>query len=692
MMHTRAPAISPRMRRKRRTAVRRACAIFLLAHFLTTPGHGQEVPPAEPPPKELAELTLEELIQLKVGMVYAASGYWQDVARAPSHVSILTGEEIKLHGHRNLAEALRSVPGLSVLYDRNYSYLTLGGFNRGDYNSHVLVLVDGHRLNDSVQDSALLGNDFILDVDLIDRVEVVRGPGSAVYGNNAFFGVVNVITRTGRQFNCAEASVEAGSFDTYKGRFTVGHRYTNGVEFLVSGSYAHSEGPEKLFFKEYNAPASNNGIARYVDGEEWYNLFGALSWRDFTLEGGFNRREKEIPTGSYSTVFNSDRNRTTDARGFADLKFQRRLAGDTELVARAHYDHSVYDGDYLYENDPPSPPTVLNVDRFRGQSAGGEVQLSKTLWERHTFTVGAELRQHFRQDQRNDNVSPREKFLDDKRQSTHWGVHGQAELTLLTNLTFTAGLRYDHASTYGDSVDPRLALAYAPTPRSTIKFLYGTAFRAPNPSELYYHDGNLTTKANPRLRPETISTYQAVWLQRLPGDVQLGVSAFYYDTKDLISYSLDPADGLLQFVNVDRVEAHGAQIELERNWASGVRMRGSYTYEDARNTRAEESLTRASCHLAKLNLAVPILPEKIFAACEVQYYGAARTPTGGEASGYWLAHATLFSRQVVRGLEISAGVYNLFDRKYGHPAGSEHVQSVIPQDGRTFRVKLTYRF
>lgn len=663
-----------------------------MAAWLAGAAFAQDAAPPDAAGRAVADLTLEELIGLKVGTVYAASRYWQDVARAPSRVSILTGEEIKLYGHRNLAEALRSLPGLSVAYDRNYSYLNIGGFNRGDYNSHVLVLVNGHRLNDNLQDSALLGHDFIVDIDLVDRVEVIRGPGSSVYGNNAFLGVVNVITRTGRQLDGVEASADAGSFESYKARFSAGRKFENGIESLLSGSYHHSRGPENLFYKEYDAPASNHGIAHRVDGEEYYSAFSSTSWRDLTLEGGFNRREKEIPTGSYSTVFNSPRNRTTDTRAFADLKYERSLGGDWDVMTRLHGDYSRYDGDYLYEAASPPPDVTLNVDRFTGAHWGGEAQASRRVWDRHTLTVGSEFRRHFRQDQRNANIDPPAEFLDDRRESWTWGAYAQGEIELRTNLTFSAGLRYDHDSTHGDSVNPRLALVYAPAPATALKFIYGTAYRAPNPAELYYHDGNTTTKANPFLDPETITTYQAVWRQLLPGDFRIALCGFRYETKDLISYTTDPADGLLHFVNMDKVRATGGEVELEKNWSSGFRLRASYTYQDARDARTDEWLTRSPRHLAKLNFAAPLWTEKIFAGAEAQYSGPSRTLGGGDASGYWVLNATLFSQKLIKGVEFSAGIYNLLDEDYGHPAGSEHRQAVIQQDGRAFRVKLTYRF
>ncbi len=171
---------------------------------------------------DLTELGPEQLMKIEVATVSTASKFEQKVTEAPSSVSIVSADEIKKYGYRTLADILRSLRSFYITYDRNYSYVGVRGFGRsGDYNTRILLLVDGHRINDNLYNAAPLGTEFVVDVDLIDRVEVIRGPGSSLYGNNAFFAVVNVITRQGRNLGGVEVSGEAGSFDTYKGRLTL---------------------------------------------------------------------------------------------------------------------------------------------------------------------------------------------------------------------------------------------------------------------------------------------------------------------------------------------------------------------------------------------------------------------------------------------------------------------------------------
>ncbi len=179
------------------------------------------------------------------------------------------------------------------------------GVNRpGDFGGRILILVDGLRLNEPISDGVGVLTDFPIDVDLIERVEVIRGPGSALYGNNAFFAVINVITRTGGDVNGVEASGEIGSLDTYKGRLTYGHVFKNGLSLLLTGTLFDSAGNDRLYFKEFDQPINNRGLAEGRDDDSFESAGLTLSYKDFTLQGGYVSRRKEVPTAPFGTIFN----------------------------------------------------------------------------------------------------------------------------------------------------------------------------------------------------------------------------------------------------------------------------------------------------------------------------------------------------------------------------------------------------
>ncbi len=618
------------------------------------------------------DISFEELIKMEIPTVEAASKYKQKTTEAPSSITIITSDEVKRYGHRTLADILRSAPGLHVSYDRNYSFLGVRGFNLGDNNNRVLLLVDGHRINNSLTDGAHLGTEFLLDVDLIDRVEIIRGPGSSLYGNNAFFGVINVVSRQGRDLNGVEVSGEAGSFDAFKGRVSYGKQFTNGLELLFSGSILDSGGNKNLFYKEYNTPANNNGIAHDADADASKNFFGSIAFHDFTLQGAWALREKHNPTAQFLTVFNDRRLQASDERSYANLKYAHDFEAFANVTAQIYYDR--------HDRELDAPFTgVLFRDMQSAEWWGTELTLTRRLLDRHTLTLGGEFRDDFEQSQSLIGVST--------SRMSH-GVYLEGNFEVVTNLHFTAGARYDQYGSYDPTVNPRLALIWNPFEHSTLKAIYGTAFRAPNFFEL-------SGSPNQGLQPEEIRTYELVYEQGIGNHLRSSVSGFYNRIDDVIVFNQG------QFGNLPGANAQGVEFALDGSWTGGVRGRASYTLQNTENRMTGEIITDSPKHLAKLNVSAPVLKDKLFAGLEVQF-ASRRTTTqltpsgtpqaGVDAPAYGVVNFTLFSQNLIKGMEVSAGVYNLLDRKYSDPSTPFHRQDLIEQDGRTFRVKLTYRF
>jgi iron complex outermembrane receptor protein len=650
----------------------------------------QEPPPAEA--DKLGDMSLEELLSLRIEKVFSASKYEQQVTRAPASVTIVTGEEIRRFGHRTLAEVLRAVRGLYVTYDRNYSNIGIRGFARpGDFNTRVLLLVNGHRMNDNLYDSALIGPEATLDLELVERIEIIRGPSSSIYGNSAFFGVINVITRSGAQLDGVEAGVEGGSFSTYRGRLAYGKQLDNGLEAVVSASYLDSDGAGRLFFPELDNPRNNHGIAENADGEASRNLFGRLAYRGFTLAGAYSRRDKTVPTASFGTAFNTGREKTTDERTYLDLQYDRALSPETQLLARAAYDWYAYRADYPYDYAAPGalPFIVVSHDDDYGDGVEAEVQVTRRFLGRQIAVFGGEYRADLHLYQSNFNDDPKTYNFRSDRQGQSLGLYTQTEIELGSRLLLNAGMRYDYYDNFGGTLNPRFGLIYNPQPTTTVKLLYGRAFRAPNAYERYLESPGFN-KANPNLKPETIRTYELVLEQYLPHGLLFTASGYRYGIRQLITQIRDPADGLLVFENVDDVNAKGLELGMETRLSNGLLARVSYAWQEAEDEHSERELNNSPRHMAKLNLSVPLAGGAWSTALEMQYLSSLRTLAGNAAPGFLLANATLLGRGVVKGLDLSLSLYNLFDRSYAYPGSTGHVQDVIAQDGRSFRVKLTY--
>lgn len=671
-------------------------ALLGVAQPLTWSGAAEAGPKAPPDAgaakPDVASMSLEELLQAAVPKVYGASRYEQNVTLAPSSVSLITREEMDRFGYRTLRDAFNGLAGTYFGNDRNYSYLGVRGFLRpGDFLGRLLLLLDGHHANDNVQGGFGVGYEAMLDLDLVERIEFIRGPSSSVYGSGAFLGVLNVVTRKGADIQGVETAVEAGGFGTYQARATFGQGFANGLDVLVSASALESGGESELFYPEFASPENPRGRVSGADGERAAHFYTKATLHDLTLSGSLHVRDKEVPTASYGTLFDSGREETTDLRGYVDLKYEGEVADDGRLLARVSYDRFDYSGDYPYQDDQNPAEVILNRDVTVGEWVRGEVQYLQTWRDRYTFTAGVDYQENVRQLQRNFDVGAGADAFRRDGSGREIGAYGQAEVEVGSRLHLNAGVRFDENTEFGGTVNPRGAVVYQPWERTFFKALYGRAFRAPSQFEGYYAS-SFDYKANPDLQPETIDTYELVWEQYLGKAHRLSVAGYWYDIEDLISQSLDPVDNRLSFDNLESVVGRGVELEWQADWAHGFHTRLSYALQRAEESTHGEELSHSPRHLAKANLLVPIYRDRVTAGFEVQYAAEVRALNGDTVDGFVVANLTLFSRELAKNLDLSASIYNLFDAGYALPVSADHVQSAILQEGRSFRVKLVYRF
>ena len=623
--------------------------------------------------------------------VYSASMYLQSDREAPSAITVITAEQIRQFGYRTLADALRSVRGFEVTYDRNYSYVGVRGFSRpGGYNDQILLLLNGHRLNDNVYNFAKIGTEFPLDIDLIERIEIVRGPSSSLYGTSAFLAVINVITKTVQTAAGLEFSAEAGAFASYRGRSTIGGTY-HGIDGLFSGTIYNSAGPSRLFFPAYDSPTTNHGVAQNADRDSSRSFYGSLHFGHFTLEGVGATREKGIPTASFGQVFNDHRSQTVDSSSYMELRYNRTIFQDAEFTASVYFDRALYHGDYVYPGLAAQAADVLNEDASRGDVLGTNTRVTTRLGQKHKMTAGLEFRDNLRQDQTNYDLNPFQAVLNDRRSSQEWAIFVEDEFAIKKDLILNAGLRHDQYQQFGGTTNPRLALIYTPRRRTTLKLIYGQAFRAPNNYELYFGD-QISIEPNPFLRPEKIRTEELIWEQDLSANFRISASGFANQFTALINQEVDPTTDLIVYKNFESADNRGVEVELGGKVSSGIEGRVSYTLQKTVNSSTGLWLPDSPAQLAKANIIVPIARRRLTIGFEVQYTDSRRNLAASQVGSYAVSNVTVSSREFAGGFRLSGSVYNLFNSAYSDPVGAEIVGSAVRQNGRDFRIQLTRTF
>jgi iron complex outermembrane receptor protein len=253
-----------------------------------------------------------------------------------------------------------------------------------------------------------------------------------------------------------------------------------------------------------------------------------------------------------------------------------------------------------------------------------------------------------------------------------------------------AGLRADHYSSFGTTLNPRLALVHLVSPATTLKYLAGTAYRAPNVYEMHYHDGNITAKANPDLEPERVRSLEVAIEHVTGAGWRWGGSLFHNRIRDLIGQVTDPADGLLVYRNRGDARIRGAVVSLARQWAGGTRLALSSSWHDARDAASGERLTHTPRHVAKLDVTVPLGIWR--ATLEARHLGRRATGTGHVGSLAWGNVALVSARPVLGGGRFALRVDNVGDRDLADPASEEFDHDRLPREGRTARVTLAWAF
>jgi outer membrane receptor for ferrienterochelin and colicins len=628
--------------------------------------------------------------------VYSASKYEQKVTKAPASISIVTADEIKKYGYRTFSQILSSLRGFYNTSDRAYGYAGARGFGLpSDFNSRLLLLIDGHRYNDNITDAFDISGLFPVDLDVIERVEVVRGPSSSLYGTNAVFGVINVITKRGRDQHGANIKSSYGTNDTYQTSASYGKRFDNGLEAFVTGTFYDSQGYNKLFYKEFESPATNNGLSIGNDGEQSKKLMAKATFGDFSLQALYVNREKDIPTASFQTLFNSHQQKFTDQSTFVELKYDHTFENQLSILSRISYNNNRFLGVGAFGLNTPTPSSFVNNNLFYGEWWRAEFEASKLMWKDHRITLGGQYQDNFRQDLANYDIFGTN--LSSKVQTYYGALFVQDDYSITDKLSLNAGVRYDYYSIFGSTINPRFGLIYNPWKNTNLKLLYGQAFRAPNQFELNYSLPG-SQIGNPTLKPEHLDTLEFIIEHYFTRQLRTEFNVFYTNINNIIT-STTLASGTTQYQNGAAAKSVGLEAQIENTWSNGFQGRLSYSWQDTTDAKTGARLTNSPEHMVKLNLIAPAWDDIVFVGFETQYMSSRKTPPkpangnlGGNVSDNVICNLTVFTKNWVKGLELSAGVYNLFNVTYFDPASTNFTQNAIQQNGFQYRIKASYDF
>ena len=546
-------------------------------------------------------------------------------------ITVITREEIEQQQWHHLNDALEQVPGLILLQSGSPGKVT-SVFLRGAGSSQVLVLVDGIQVNNPYFGGI---NFEELTTDNIERIEVIKGPQSPLYGSESIGGVIQIITRRGSGSPTVNASFEGGSFDTFREKVGVSGSQNN-LDYALAFSRQDSDGI--LENDEFN---ENSFSARA--GYHWNNE----TVLDFTTR--IHDSEAGLP---FDFIFLPAllQNQDTSLRLFG-TNFTHRNGNLLNLLAS----FSVADRDYHFE-DPEN--TFAPIQDNSSRSYEFTLQNNFQLNEENTITAGYEYETD--DVEASDSNGP---SLDETIENHGLFIQEKLETS---HVILTAGVRYDHYNSFGDTVNPRLGVAYRFTEETKARASYGTGFRAPSAGDLAF-----PFYGNPDLEPEKSQSWEVGVDHYLTSRTFISASWFHNDYEDLITF--DPQTLIAGNV----AEAMTQGLELSGSFRHGPwNFTGGYTYLDTEDETTGLELFRRPKHSGNFRLAYQT--ENWGASFATYGYGERLEadfrvfPSQNVFNPGFSQSDLAVHYQIVRAIRIKARVENLFDKDYeavlGFPA------------------------
>lgn len=648
---------------------------------------------------------LKELTLTPTRQVTAASRLDQSVDDAPASVSVVSSYELEAFRYPTIAEALRGQRGVAIANDGVYTGITVRGLGQpGDYGNRVLVLSDGATLNDNIVWQSYVGYDGRVDLGDLTRIELVRGPGSVLYGTGALTGLVNLVSKPLPERPVGEVRIQANDARTARARVAYAQPFGTRGGFSLSLAGGHSDGRSVRLATD-PAPTSVDGVERF----DALTAQARAQYRDFALQAFFTLRQQDIPAGAYGAILGRpDANWIRDARGLVELRYEPELiAKRLRLYTRAFGNLYRYDSEQLFPDLRGSTFATDTRERYRGYWLGAEARLLGTITERVRLTVGGEVQANLRASlygASGSELAPqRDVTLRTNLPYQIYAGYALVDLTLSRQVALSAGARVDAWSTFGATINPRLNLVIRPNQHHVLKLVAGRAFRAPSIYELRYRDESTqepSTYNGNKLGPELTWSAEAEYTYRFLEHWAVVAAVHGQYAEALMEQALTvPSDenSLVYYRNSDQhALTLGGDVELRRELYAGSLFAASYGYLYPRYIgeapQRSSRLPNAPAHYASFRLIIPLWAEtKLALRTALEAPRRISTETQRRTGTAAITDLVFSGLLGDSGFDFAVGIYNLFDFRLGLPTDPTFATRTMPQPGRTLLVSLGLR-
>lgn len=658
------------------------------------------------------------------------------LSEAPSNMTVISSSEIQAMGSQNLLDILEKAGGIIVTRNNFGLYLiSMRGIATKNGNDKIKLLLNGHTIAEPLRSSYTYF--FNIAADNIKQVEILRGPGSCLYGTNAFSGIINVITKNSASDKGSSISLRGGSNDTWRTNYNLSGTPSEEQEFNFNADYSKTDGPDLTLEKDaLSGNPFSAAPGKMNEKSEEKRVYGDYRFKNFSIMGSYSDTDLGVPVGeNYMTQ--DQENRSTQF-GFLEAKYDLTFSENSVLSFKTSLDmvDTLTKGQYYPEgfilsgdsnNDGTSEPLDTNHDgqiEYFPDGAYGELGyktreyrtellwkyavsdnnqlLLGTFYEKvsfYDFTLKSDFHPLYLY--RLDHYTDFSKSIDwlAKKDREIGGAFFQDEWTLSESYYLVLGGRYDEYSDFGSTFNPRAGLVWDLADKTHIKLMYGTAFKAPTFSQLYTIDNPLVV-GNPDLDPEKLESMDLNVCHVFRDKLHASLTLFKTNIENLIDVSQEPDMTIpghpLYYINYSETEIYGAEAEMRYFFSESDYTRLGYQYTHGKDKdNHTEYLPFIPRHQANAGLNLRLL-EKLSWNVECKYVGSMPREKNDPRSDLkaYATTDTTFIYKVMEKVSLSFSVYNLFDQeeRFSPSLLGDYPQSDLPQTGRTYSLRTKFSF
>ncbi len=665
---------------------------------------------------QLAELqteTAEELLLFfEVEEMVIATRHATPVRKAPAIATVITAKEIRDMGARDLRDVLKMVPGFGLSFNEFGTTMFEVRGIRTQTSEKILVMIDGHSLNKNFTGSALYDLVDDLSMEKVKRIEVIRGPGSALYGANAFAAVINIITRDPEEIDGLEVEGTFGSFDTRKINLTGGKSLDNGLK--ISGSFDHltTDGPDITIKTDVlsGSPFTTAPGDVYM-GSEKTDMFLKAAYNGLTFRGHYIKTEDKGHYIGLSYALTDDSRNPID-NYWAEITYDHDINSKLSSTYRLYYDYYEQRSDIelLPEGYAGQfPDGMIGRPWLKDRTVGGEVQINYDIDDSNHLIAGVmyeDMKQFDVHQYANfdptmyppvaidlGSVQEVENWNQDAKREV-WAVYIQDEWGVTDSLSLTAGVRHDNYSDFGGTTNPKIGAVWGFRENASLKILYGQAFRAPNFVEMYNRN-NPVNIGNKDLDPEKISTFETGLGLRLAKSFSVDLTYFNSKVEDIIVWDTTSSPAL--HVNGGKADIEGMEFMLTDQYSTDDYWKLSYTWQDPRDGDTDEKLPYVPSHLASgiINYG---LTKHLNLHTDILWTGERPRSSGDtrdDMAPYTTVDLAVTAKNFYKTLQIQGTIHNLLDERFKDPdtSGAQMLApDDFPREGISGLLTVSYKF